>query len=296
MKKTVILLSALALFAVVSCNKAEVPAQRSEKHPVTLTVGLGAETRVSHEYADLGSGKKGIKTQWEAGDQVFVQYDGNTEVFDVVDIAGDGKSAEFHKEDSALPEGASFTVIYATPEYLTNTNDPSTFNINKQTGALDALPEYLVADDVTLGSPAELASQLTYFHFIFTKAAGSNVSLGSLQPISLARKTSTPMGTSYSGEFYVTPNATSKTKISLDPPSASIATWENGTIAKIDFHVAVFMPENNAGTTYHLNFDAPGLGFGHGGTSDGDAGLTSYTWTSTNQYTSGKVYKKEFAY
>lgn len=292
MKKTVILLSALALFAVVSCNKAEVPAQRSEKHPVTLTVGLGAETRVSHEYADLGSGKKGIKTQWEVGDQVFVQYDGNTEVFDVVDIAGDGKSAEFHKEDSALPEGASFKVIYATPGYLTDTSDPSTFNISsKQTGALDNLPEYLVADNVTLGSPAELASQLTYFHFVFEDTDSSS-SRYYLKRVKFGLMTgSTPFGSTYSGEFLASPSASAaKAVISVTGPNTN----DVDPVRYIEVFAAVFLPSDDmAGTTYHVYLEEVTQ---RGASHDMSTTPIALSWISKTKYQEGKVYTKTFEF
>ena len=301
MKKTVIILSVLALFAAVSCNKAESPEQTAEGQPVTLRVGLAPETRMSHEYGPVGSGN-GIKTAWDENDYVYVRFtkDGTTylEQFDIDEESistDDGKSADFSNPSSLL-EGNTFTVIYVTEAYRTVSGTDLTFDLSDQDGTLDNLPEYLVAEVTDGGlNGVSLSSQLTYFHFVFSQQISSATSASITSVVINATDS---QGTEKPG-FYSANNATTAGNISFTP-SADVLSFRSvsgfGTKYYVDFDIyaAVFM--GTQATNYRVTLDGdfslptPGLpGFGSGG--DQSASALYYVWNTSKTYAAGRTYK-----
>ena len=304
MKKTVIILSALALFAAVSCQKAETPVEAPKGHSVTLTVGLTPETRISHTLDGTT-----IKTAWEDNDFVFVQFGNQTEIFSIDQISG--KTATFKNTNSNLTDSEPYTVTYASRAHMTYDASAadyglSTFDLNSQNGKYANLPEYLVAEyDPENPGDLVLASKLTYFHFVFRQqmTSTSNPSITSIEFDSVDNQ-----GV-FKGGFYSAYGATTAGVISF-VPDASVLSSETVPAsnpfspatyyANIDIYAAAFMGNQAARYQVTLNTQSltvPGSGSGiglpgsHGSTNDQGASGLTYTWTTSKTYVGGKVYK-----
>ena len=266
MKRLFLILAAVSLVAI-SYNKEELN-NVSKTRPVTLNVGIGAETKVSHNYSD-----NKVKPAWEAGDVVYVQFEkeGTThlEEFAIGTISEDGKSASFSNSASELTDEIGYKVIYATPDYTTVGDNSLTFNLAGQKGTLDKLPEYLEAEVAAGETSAALKSKLTYFHFVLSfnpyDYPGDYADLKDIQFGAIGR-----YNTFESGYFSLTNTGESVESIKIIPDF-----YINETL---EFYVAAFQIEQ--AVRYSVNICVDDDDFMH-------------TWDANKNYVAGKVYKVE---
>ena len=322
----------MASLVAVSCNGIE-EEQVTPGRPVTLTVGLAPETKVSHEYGDLDNGKVGIKTAWEADDFIFVQFDGTTEIFQIESGVGE-KTATFHKESSLLPANTPYKVTYASPRYMYKNSTTgeyrlATFNINGKKdspcpatvdGTLENLPEYLVANVSGDDNDIVLESQLVYFHFIITHTDMTKtypyhenfyLNVGSARwgnptDMFLARLYNSGLANyDPDGE----PNNYIRAVLFIYPDKSLIndgsGNISNGdSIERIEFYCAGFLPvledhlteiyKYSSGVRPYVNLS--GNSYKPHYTNGSSFDWPTLTWkrSASNEYVPGKVYKKTF--
>ena len=128
MKKNLFIVAAVALVAMVSCNKEEVNNAGVDTTPepaviVEFEAGFNADTKTALDAA-------GKKTLWEADDLISI----NGQQFKIKELLNDGANAVFVNVDN-LPDGfgAPFTAVYpygsngipATQTAKANTFDPA---------------------------------------------------------------------------------------------------------------------------------------------------------------------------
>lgn len=273
-------LPALAVFLLLASCAREVekpegnpPVEIAQGHPVTITAGLPAETRITHEY-----GNSQIRPYWEAGDQVEVSFtlQGETVVETFLLKTGAGtQSATFSNDNSQLEADMRFTVDYV------DKNHPDGWAI--QDGTLARLPECLSGEATGLSQPVSLTPALTYFHVMTTLPAGRSFASAYLNKLDGGFSMMVKPGTA--GAVTVTP--------------------EGGFSGSVDFYIAVKLEGQTSGS----GADAFGatvppkfqLAFGNGiqgVAAHGQGVLVSgdsykYSWSPAKDYVAGKVYKIE---
>ena len=319
MKRMLVALSALALVAFVSCKKEETPVGRTEGRPVTITVGLAPETRISHEYGTLDNGKTGVKTAWGENDFVFVEYGETREVFQIETGVGE-KTATFYKEDSALPENTAYTVIYASPRYMKPRDDGTysyrSFSVRGQTGTgierpdgtLENLPEYLVGEVAAGGDRAVLESQLVYFHIIIKHTdqtvsypyngtlyieTGSPSNAPSLPDVSVVQGGVT-LG-AFRGQLYYNGSVTNNLTPNFVKPDPSLVTLYPNTskIKQLEFYYAGFMPTDPSTLTNRFSVRPYINNSAYQPVRNGQKISWPFlVWTRSKEYVPGRIYTK----
>lgn len=268
-----------AALLLVSCVKevakpeAETPVlvQGEAGHRVTLTAGLPAQTKMTHEL--VGST---IHPLWEAGDQITVvfQKKGKAiyETFEL--LKGEGtSSAVFFKDDSQLGDNTPFSVHYPVTET----------GWGLQNGTVEALPESLSAHAPKLGEQLTLKPALTYFHVVIDKYAGGDCPYARLNK--------------QEGDFTLYSAPGVKGAISVAPQGG----FSNG---KVDFYVAVMLDGPTTGKatdsfddTVPVKFQIVFGDLVQGISADGQACDVAYgskfCWTPEKEYVPGTVYKIE---
>ena len=277
-KKHNILLLTLAIPAILASCSREIenqqePVEVSQGHPVTITAGLPAETRITHEYSE-----NQIKPYWEAGDQVNVSFtlqeETVVETFLLKTGAGT-QSATFSNENSQLDAHMRFTVDYV------DKNHPDGWAV--QDGTLAKLPECLSGEAADLSQSITLTPSLTYFHVMVAIPSGRSFSSAYLSKLEGGFTMNTKPGTK--GAVTVTP--------------------EGGFSGSVDFYIAVKLEGQTSesgsdafGTTVPPKFQ---IAFGNGTqgvAAHGQGVLVSgdsykYSWSPAKDYVPGKVYKIE---
>jgi hypothetical protein len=277
LKGILLLLSIPAV--LVSCVKEqakpkpepEVQVQGEAGHRVTISAGLPAQTKMTHELVGTS-----IRPLWEAGDQVSVVFVKDKQVvietFEL--LKGEGTTnAIFFKDDSQLGDNTPFSVHYPATETGWGVQD----------GTVEALPESLAAHAQKLGDELKLKSALTYFHVVIDKYTGGDCAYAHLNKLE--------------GDctLYSAPGV--KGSVSVAPQGG----FSNG---KVDFYVAVLLDGPTTGTvtdefddTVPVKFQ---IAFGdlvQGISFDNQAiDLTygsQFTWTPEKEYVPGTVYKIE---
>ena len=282
-KHKYLLLSLAMTFIIASCAKEEVdvpddssePAvvETSSGHPVTISAGLPAETRVAHAVSG-----NSIHPTWETGDQVTVTFtkDGSTITETFTLKSGEGtQSATFYNESSQLDDNTAFTVDYI------DRNNPDGWA--EQKGTLEYLPECLSATVSKLSDAATLKPALTYFHVVTAIPSGTTYTYAYLNRLE--------------GGFTMYSGPATKGAVTVKP--------EGGFSGSVDFYVAVKLD----GTTSSNGTDSFGatvapkfqICFGNGvqgiaadGQAIDPAGASyKYNWSPAKDYVAGKVYKLE---
>ena len=273
------LLLALAVPAVLaSCAKEpDMPKDVIEEpvilgHPVTISAGLPAETKVTHVYEDSK-----IKPYWADGDQIKVSFTLNetdiVETFTLQTGAGT-QSATFYNDNSQLEGNTPFTVDYV------DVNHPDGWAV--QDGTLEHLPECLSASVANLSTSVNLTPALTYFHVIFENYNGGTFTSAYLNKLA--------------GVFSMYSKPGVKGAITVTPAAA----FTNGSL---DFYIAVKLEgsTSSSGTDVFGATVAPKfqLAFGNGvqavspdGQAFDIAGESyKFKWSPAKNYAAGKVYK-----
>ena len=248
------------------------PVEVTKGHPVTITAGLPAETRISHTY----DGK--INPYWEAEDQVKVSFtlNGETVVETFVLKSGAGtQSASFSNENSQLEADMRFTVDYV------DKNHPDGWAV--QDGTLDHLPECLSGGATDISRPVNLEPSLTYFHVMTTIPSGKSYAHAYLNKLEGGFTMNTKPGTK--GAVTVTP--------------------EGGFSGSVDFYIAVKLEGQTSGsssdafgTTVPPKFQVAFGGETQGVSIDGQAFSLAgesykFNWSPAKDYIAGTVYKIE---
>ena len=286
MKKTMkfVALATLAVFAL-SCGKEITPVEEQTNsnventvkgEPVTLSVSLAPETKITHEYTtNPDTGKKAVKPEWEDGDALTVIFEvGGALVqeeftIDWSSVSADKMTATFSNASSQIASKDDTFDVY----YKGNCYDWSI-----QDGTLANLPEYLeVTGCKSLASRITLEPKLTYLHFIFDENATTGA--GEARTYDYAYVYGNGIN------IYGTPSTIGSIKI-----TGPFSFNENGKpTTDIDIYVAAQIFDSTSGKT-----DGLGIKFMNG---DLYPGIESYglTWTPASNYTAGKVYKKDAA-
>jgi len=288
MKKTMkfVALATLAVYAI-SCGKEIAPVEEQTNsnventvkgEPVTLSVSLAPETKITHEYTDNpGTGKKAVKPAWEDGDILSVTFSVGgatvTEDFtiDWSSVSSDKMTATFSNASSQIAsKDDTFMVSYKDNCYDWSTQD----------GTLANLPEYLEATSCTsLASPIVLEPKLTYFHFIFDENA--TVGAGEARTYDYAYLYGNGI------DIYNAFGTIGSVKI-----TGPFWFDENGKpTSDIDIYVAAQI----SGSTKDVT-DGLGIMFMNGDfDSYKESECYKLTWKPASDYTTGKVYKKDDA-
>ena len=274
------LLWALAIPAILaSCakeienpdNTPKESVEVSQGHPVTITAGLPAETRISHDLNGTS-----IHPLWETGDQVKVSFTLNeetvVEVF-TLESGANSQSATFSNSNSLLEDNMPFTIDYV------DTRHPEGWAV--QDGKLANLPECLSGSAQKLSDAVSLTPALTYFHVVATIPSGSTFSSAYLNKLEGVFKMYSAPGVK--GAITVTPTG--------------------GFSGTVDFYIAVKLDGQTSangldtfGATVSPKFQ---IAFANGtqGLAVHEQGVLvsgdnyKYNWSPTKDYAAGKVYK-----
>ncbi len=270
------IIPALAIPVVlVSCVQEQaapetvVQEQAAAVRRVTISAGLPAQTKVTHELAGTS-----IHPLWEAGDQVNVSFtqDGQVVVETFELLKGEGTaSAVFFKDDSRLGDDTPFSVHYPATETGWGVQD----------GSVETLPESLSANASKLGESLKLEPALTYFHVVIDNYAGGDCTYARLNKLE--------------GDFTMYSAPGVKGTVSVAPQGGI----SNG---KVDFYVAVMLEGPTTGTVKDMFGEtvpvAFQIAFGdlvQGVSSDGQAFDVAYgskfSWTPEKEYLPGNIYK-----
>ena len=248
------------------------PVEVTKGHPVTITAGLPAETRISHTY----DGK--INPYWETGDQVKVSFtlNGETVVETFVLTSGEGtQSASFSNDNSQLEANMPFTVDYV------DKNHPDGWAV--QDGTLDRLPECLSGGASDISQQLDLEPALTYFHVMTTIPSGKSYAHAYLNKLEGGFTMNTKPGTK----------------------GAVTVTREGGFSGSVDFYIAVKLEGQTSGsssdafgTTVPPKFQVAFGGETQGVSIDGQAFSLAgesyrFDWSPAKDYIAGTVYKIE---
>ncbi len=136
MKYTSFLAGVLGLMALTACNDEEVIVEQPQVgRSITVTLGKGADTRLS--FSDY-SESAGIKGFWTAGDQIGLATDAPAGI--TYQAAGSGEKSRFDLVGSTMPTvGTQYNVWYPAT-YLT-----TGFDLSNQTGLFEDLVNYTFA-------------------------------------------------------------------------------------------------------------------------------------------------------
>lgn len=244
-------------------------------HPVTISAGLPAETRVAHELRETS-----IHPTWETGDQVTVTFlkNGNTITETFTLKSGEGtQSAKFYNENSQLDDNTSFTVDYIDKNNLDGWAE--------QKGTLDRLPECLSATVSKLSESATLEPALTYFRVITTIPSGTTYTYAYLSRLE--------------GGFTMYSSPGTKGAVTVKP--------DGGFSGSVDFYIAVKLAGNtsqggsdifsqNVSPKFQIEFGDSVQGISADGQAfqaiANDSGDTyKYSWSPAKDYVAGKVYR-----
>lgn len=283
MKKTMkfVALATLAVFAL-SCGKEIAPVEEQTNsnventvkgEPVTLSVSLAPETKITHDYTtNPDTGKKAVKPSWEASDALTVTFKVSgakrTETFaiDTKTLSADGMTATFYNNDSLIGTRDSETTIDVA--YAGNATDWSI-----QDGTVENLPEVLSKTGISdLSSQIALSSELTYFHFDLSAAASPAEAL-SLTNAYFYNST----------KPFIVDSSSNTGEITITPASAFTYTT-GGAGTGTDFFVAVKLAGDSNGDTFGIDLQ----------NGDHYTGIQGYslTWAAAKTYETGKTYKK----
>lgn len=262
--------------------------------PVTLTFNLEPETKMTHVYEEDG-GKWYLKSKWVKGDCLKLVHGTTTEYF-VLDGDETTASGNFTCASSTLSDSEEYTVTYyknnrsvASESTDCEANYGTNADWSVQDGTKENLPEVLTGT-ATFPASATLHSALTFFHIVGTVPAEAD---GQTFTHGYFRQTG--------GSFKLL-NKTSALEssfIKIVPPSAYVLT----SGATLDLYVAAIIEgDTNGGGENGLEFRLMNADYDDANTNDFTNSLQScaVAWTpsTTNNYISGKVYKKAdtFAY
>ena len=165
MKKYFVFCLAFAL-AAVSCEQEPVQPEEPEiieGEDVTLTVELPGDENTGFSFEG-----NSLKAYWEKGDELLVTYEKDgQQVREIFTYTATEKkpSGEFTNPDSQITDETVYSVQHpVNPDW------------SKQTGALEDLPDYLLATKVQgpLGK-AQLKRQVNFFHVVVPAGAAEGV-------------------------------------------------------------------------------------------------------------------------
>lgn len=298
MRKNVLFFAAVtatATFVCLSCTKEQdntinnIISQEenvASSQPVaTINVGIGTDTKISHEYDDVN---RKLKLTWGTGDKLVISFNiastDYTEIWTVKSESVGQKSGEFeftsgnsgaYTDATKLVDDTTINVAYEG-----NATSWATQDQYGTTG--NNLPEILTGSGTyaTAGTNIALsAEELTYFHFVFDEAATSNA--GTTKTYANAYLYSN----NPSIKLYNTPTVEGPIKIN--------GAFTFDATGKPTSDIDIFVAAKISGTTKDID---NGLGIVF---MDGDyyPGMESYglTWTPKADYTAGSVYKKDAA-
>ena len=245
------------------------PEQVAAVRRVTISAGLPAQTKVSHELVGTS-----IHPLWEAGDQVSVTFVlGGQVVIETFELLkGEGTaSAVFFKDDSQLGDNKPFSVHYPATET----------GWGMQDGTVEGLPESLSAQASKLGETLDLKPALTYFHVVIDDYAGGDCTYARLNKLA--------------GDF---------TMYSAPGVKGTVTVAPKGGISKgkVDFYLAVMLDGPTTGKVtdafddtvpvrFQIVFGDQVQGISPDGQSCDVAYGSKFSWTPEKEYLPGNVYK-----
>lgn len=147
MKNYILIIIAFGLLAMSCTKESDNPQEDITSTPISITASYGDDeqptTRVS--YSESGST---ISATWQAGDQIFVVYDGHVNTLDLTDGAGTG-TATFSGTITGTPQATAALICYVKDQ-----NNTSAVTVNSD-GSYTYTDGAFLSQDGTLAGAAK---------------------------------------------------------------------------------------------------------------------------------------------